>query len=958
MPDSCELHLVRDWESAWRAHVRPWLSAGAGLRRDFVVVPTRGQAHGLKLRCVREGLPLLGVEFLTPGLARQKARALQPPARPSLGRELLLLNLRSLIAERLEPLATTDPAWGWWKSLESDAERALSDYDELLHAGYTARDFPSPPLADVFGALERRVDELGYDLAPVQQIAAGLEVPAPAAPRLPGRLLIHGFTAEHWPEFFHLAALARRATSVNVLAAEPRWRGSAAVDEGWVEAWATLLGAEPRPAEADGPEPAGEGVARLWSGEGGSAERARVLVGRTRRDEMELVAQEVARLLEAGSTNIGVVFPAAGAGPRRLARLLEERGIPFNDLVAAVAPPSIDAQLQRELLRFHADGARLEGLLELWPRLRALNFTTVPPGVARDVAERAFDRRQTHALADVHADLAARDRPEWREVARVAAVLLPAWPARLTFAEAAGRFERLCGELRLPLPETWPGSAGYAERDTRAHPRAAVIAALRSFVPETAPVADAPGRGQFAPVTLTTRRRAAGLGWSDLILADSNAGAWPERPPASVWLSDEQRRALNQRSRFTVALFTADDRARFEKEGYADLARSTAGAVVFAAAHRDECDAELALAPNAWLERVLLAGEPAAAGVEALFEAHATAVRAAEQPEPPGLRDWAGVWTRRRDPALAFDEHFLCGAPPVVRPPQLAARLIERGAADPAELWFQGVLGLARTDWTPLVRARRKALGSLAHALLAHALRGPPAEGGFRQRLPEPEARARLGEALHRWRDQRPRDRYWDSFAAELGELSSMLLGKTYALGGGAFVGVELALPDGTELVLPDGAPLRVIGRMDLVWSDRPGWEGAEVDIIDFKTGADARLSVPAMARGASLQLGVYLAAAQVLGAARGRVWMVKPDAAPPSVLTLAELPRATSVPLTRLARHLATGRYGALTPDRSDYARGFEWPLACAPIRHGVLARKFAVTFPDADPAAPEEVA
>ena len=184
----CELHLARDWDAAWREIVRPWLAAPAVLRRDYVLVPTRGQAHALKLRCVREGLPLLGVEFLTPRLARQKWVALAPPARPALGRELLLLNLRALIEERLAPLAPEAPAWGLWKSLQSDPEGALDAFDELMQAGFTARDFPLPPLRHVFGELEQRVTQAGYDFAPRQSIAAAT-APGPATPRLGGRLV-------------------------------------------------------------------------------------------------------------------------------------------------------------------------------------------------------------------------------------------------------------------------------------------------------------------------------------------------------------------------------------------------------------------------------------------------------------------------------------------------------------------------------------------------------------------------------------------------------------------------------------------------------------------------------------------------------------------------------------------------------------------------------------------------
>jgi hypothetical protein len=117
------------------------------------------------------------------------------------------------------------------------------------------------------------------------------------------------------------------------------------------------------------------------------------------------------------------------------------------------------------------------------------------------------------------------------------------------------------------------------------------------------------------------------------------------------------------------------------------------------------------------------------------------------------------------------------------------------------------------------------------------------------------------------------------------------------------------------------------------------------VDIVDFKTGADAKLSAERMSRGASLQLGVYLTAARSLGAAGGRVWMLKPEAGMAGAVAMAELPRALA-PLTQLGRHLATGCYGALTPDRTDFSHGFEWPLACTPVRHAVLAKKFAVTF------------
>jgi len=131
---------------------------------------------------------------------------------------------------------------------------------------------------------------------------------------------------------------------------------------------------------------------------------------------------------------------------------------------------------------------------------------------------------------------------------------------------------------------------------------------------------------------------------------------------------------------------------------------------------------------------------------------------------------------------------------------------------------------------------------------------------------------------------------------------------------------------------------------MDLVLSERPSWAGSRVEIVDFKTGGDSGLSARRMASsGASLQLGVYLAAAASVGAA-GNVWMLKPEEKPTKVST-EELETACAK-LGVIGDHLETGIYGARTPDRTAFTHGFEWPLACAPIAAAILDAKFAATF------------
>ncbi len=936
------LHLARHADTAWQEVIRPWLEAGRGrLERSHVVVPTRGQAHALKQRCLVENVALLGVEFLSPGLARQKWLALAAPAQPALGRELLLLGLRALIERRLAPLQPEDGEWGQWKSLQSDPGRALDDFDELLKAGFRAGDFPLAPLRGIFVELTAWTESLGYALAPLQAEAAALTALPPGAPRLGGRLLVHGLGAESWGEFFNVAALARRCAELTVVLPHPENER----DEKWIDLWEKILGVEAQPLDA--PDPAGScaAVGTLWTADSGSAGPTEFLVGHTRTDEMVLVADQIARLLAAGAENIAVVFPRADAAHLRLVRLLDERGVPFADLLENAGGLAIDGQIQRALLAFYERGARIEELLALWPLLRSLDFVKQPPGAARDVCQRLFDGAQTHALAAYRDQLGADERPAWREVGRVVELLLPAWPAELTLADALARFEAVGEKFHLAPPAGWPALAAFAARAVQPLPARVIFAALASFLPEKSPAAAAPGRGRFARVTLTTRRRAAGVAWSHLILVEANAGVWPERADPGCWLTDDQRRTLNEAGRFSLGLFTGEDRAALEKQACAALVRDTGRQVIFSAALFDEEEPELRLAPNAWLERVMISRgllQDNEGGIEAAFARLAQTMAVPVAPIPAG---WTDIWRRRRDPAAPFDEYFFSAPPALIRPESLAARLIERGLGDPAVLWFESVLGVKRVDWVPLVRARKKSLGSLAHGLLAAALHGDPAEGVFMVKPAPAAARAALAVALAELRGRWPQDRYWDSFHAELGEIARALLEKVFPLAGGNFVAVEAGLPRGATIPVGDSARLAVHGRMDLALLDRPAWDGAQVDIVDFKTGADAGLSVARMARGTSLQLGVYLEAVRSLGAAGGRVWMIKPDASTPGSLDMAALGEALAA-LGQLGRHLATGCYGALTPDRSDFSRGFDWPLACAPVRHAVLAQKFAATF------------
>ena len=924
------------------------------MRRSYVVVPTRGQAHALKQRCMEEGIALLGVEFLSAGLARKKWQSSltdEAPAslrRPAMGRELLLALLRSLVESRLAPLKPTDPLWGLWRSLASDTERALDDFDALLKAGFRAEHLGQGPLRELFAELVAWVDRLGYALAPVQAETASLDRSL-SSPDF-GRVLVLAGGPEGWGEFFSMAAFARHASELRVILPEPEFRSGKSLDEGWVEVWEALVGVSAQVCLPEGDVRSCAAVADLWAGRGGSSEQATVLVGKTRKDEMTLVADKLEALLKAGASSVAVVFPKADAAHTLLTRLLVARDVGFADLIEAAGSAPVDVEFQRALLRFYERGCRMEELLDLWPLLGALSVTTQTVGQARSVCEVLFDQVQSHRLDACLDRLSASSSPVWKETERIARLVLPPWPARLDFASALARFGDACERVSPGLSPEWPAWVRFAEREPAEFPASVVFKAMGAFLESRVPATGAPGKGVFSRVTLTTRRRAAGVSWSHLVLVESNAGVWPLRQESSCWLPDEERRVLNEASRFSLGVFTSDDRAQIERMGYLQASRDTRQGIILTAALSDESDPENRLAPNAWLERVLLDRGLArdARGLEGAFERLAAGF-SAESAAPPALDDWASVWLGRRDPERPFDRYFFSDPSGACRPGRISARRLEAGVKDPATLWFDAVMETRRVEWRPLARSYARSLGQFAHEVLREVFNGEPAEGIFRFLPGEAQARLRLASALGARRDRTARNRYWDSFLLDLGGVCASLVAQVYELGGGGYVATEVTLPEISTVPLKAGLRFPVSGRMDLVLLDQPRWEGSVVTIVDYKTGSDEGLSARRMrSKGASLQLGIYLAAAQSLGIREGRVWMLRPGARPSSV-DAGELLEALA-PLGKIARHLETGIYGALTADRTEYARGLAWPLACAPIKASVLREKYQQTFGESD--------
>jgi hypothetical protein len=630
--------------------------------------------------------------------------------------------------------------------------------------------------------------------------------------------------------------------------------------------------------------------------------------------------------------------------------LLGERGVPFADLIGTAGLPPVDIRIQRAIVDFYDRGCRLEELLAIWPLLRSQNLSKLSLGEAREACQRLFDRVQSHLVEPHVGLLEGSAKANELEVGRVARLLLPGWPRKLAPADALARFEAVRDRLLLSEPEGWRALREFAGRAEEPMPAGAILDAIRAFLPEKGPAPGAAGRAGFARVTLTTFRRAAGVAWSDAIFAASDTAPGIGRREASCWLGDEARGELNRKGRFSLGVATGGERDALDRRLLSAIARDTRRRVIFSAARFSEEEPDVRLGPSPWLERVMWSkGLISKAGTDGFGWLGEPPPAVSAAPAGP----WRETWRRRRDPAAPFDEYFLAEPAGRFRPDGLSASQIEEAVKDPAQLWFGAVLRVRRIGWGSFARDRRKTIGTAVHGVLAAAMRGTPAEGDFLVMPDRPAARARLDAALAALRARWPGDTYWDSFHLDVCRAARELLDRVYELPRSPFAAVEIRVPAGASVPVGGSARILAYGRMDLVLSDRPGWDGARMEVVDYKTGGASKLSARRMASsGSAVQLGVYLHAALSVGA-EGTIWMLKPEERPMKVGS-EELGRA-SARLAVLGCHLERGIYGALTPDRGEFTHGFDWPLACAPIGFVVLERKFAATFGSAPLDDPE---
>ncbi|MGA2051975.1 MAG: PD-(D/E)XK nuclease family protein [Opitutales bacterium] len=985
MPLRC-LRVADHPAAVWAETAEPWLRArGAQWReRRAVLVPNAAWAAALKAQAVEHGLPVIGVNWFTPGKFRAQALRLLPgpSTRIALREDLHLLIELAAAGLPENPLAR---AYG------TDAAPFQELLDALEGAGWNAEVLPdvaARELAEAAAQLRRRA---GWLTAAEADRALQTAVAKDPKLQLGEHLLVAGFGPSDWalrPLLEAAADLYAEAELVlevvdYALPAAAAWVGTweeRAGSADWLEApaekrgrfmeLAASLASKPAAGVASGPLP------RLHLADDLQAEANLV------------VAQALAFLGEAGGgpARVGIVVGSVNSPlAREVAARFVALELPHHDALGH-QPGRTTAQALFEAWLDWQENGRLAGLVG-WLRA-AQRLGRMPERDAAAVEEELKSAAEA-TLADDPAVLSA-----WLQAAKGerAAAFLAEWPR---LPESATWEVLMAGINAVAEKLEWPDPPGaLAERAgscagavTGPVPRAAVLRWVRAVTRVPGRTRD--GREPFAPLQIVEAASAAAQPWTHLVLGGLQHGEWPADEDDSPLLEEARVKMLNRQvlrqgsqgeGHSTLApghgwLLTSGERHQLARAAFARLAGLPTTGLALTARRTDPADGRAArLSEYFWTTAAQVLGRlPEDRDWDDLLErsrAWKESARkiwaGAAQPDAPDVAAPARAYAARRNLAAPFDEFSFCLKKTPAETLRLSCKAWEEAVARPGATWFKQLLRV-EARWEPATEdGTRRVIGTWAHAWVRP---GPGAERGDAAPASQPLPERSLWEKLvvdraEGWREKaaaafaaagRPVPEAWLDAWASAGRAAHGWIEALAELDGWPEGLAEIHLPPGLKGVLPlVDATLPLAGRLDLVLLARAGVfaPGGLTDtaawLVDFKSGSDEPLRPTRLAKGEGVQLALYALALRALGAGAVQLTLLAREGAAEAQLTGVDLEDPKLEGLWRLLSAMAGGRWGEFHDLADEHDRPGDYPLATLPPAGEILRRKWELTHQD----------
>ena len=455
------LHSYQLLEDAWAAGVGAWCRAASAAAFEgtqvWLIPASDGQAGWIKRRLLSQGVSLFGLQFLDPSALSRELCGRFGLLAPVLGEETLGLLLQQHAVNHADPEAaavTRRPS----ACLQALSDLAAADWLDAMDA---PPDLLPGPLLD--WAPDARA--AGFWLPQINRaLLRAAARPRPvAAPPL--RVCVLGWDANRWPLLDLLLAALRAADDAHAFLPLPR-EPAAALQRSWLTTLEETLRTEFHVCPTAGFTSAQAVLADRLEGADlapGNPPPPELLVGADWMDTVSVVRDFAVRWLVDSAerkapggepVRLAILCPRRTASGVALLRALLAAGIAAEDGLGEVTEPAAEGQIQRALLSFHQNEARVDSLLTLIELLNAHATTHPATALMRSVfpLDPVETRRSLQtAFADCQHDnartLAAADafaRAPIAEPLRALLAHLAPWPEELTFADARQRWE---GEL-------------------------------------------------------------------------------------------------------------------------------------------------------------------------------------------------------------------------------------------------------------------------------------------------------------------------------------------------------------------------------------------------------------------------------------------------------------------------------------------------------------------------------
>ena len=970
-------------QEAWDDAIAPWFTEvlpGAWQRKlpALVVVPTRGHANAVKARLIAKGFSHLGLRFVTASsLHALLARDDTPPVAEPEHLRLLL----AIAASELEDRPTESEALAA-KAVARAPALLLRALDRLETAGWKFQQLGLPSFAPVVQRFNELLKKCGFalrgetDRSRLQQTARGS--------REFSHVLIVGFDAGHWTEWFPLRTAVELAENATIVLEEPRENFSD-IDLCWIGSWEEVCGeAQRAPTATAAP---GDSLFSEIEMRGGveTTKCFDFLIGTNFSEQAEAITRQCVRYLaDEKCTRLGVIFPGTGALPRLVASSLERLEIPHNDGLGHSVPgifESAEWQAWIELQR----APRLNSFL------RFINALSDPTVVSTKISRQGFEKILRESYKEVLLDdlellrefCTARGDDKSQAVAE-ALRALPFLPERATLAQFLERTQRALAHLAWKQHALELANAvhDWSQRLDAKFPRTLFL----RWLEETAVTSDvarlAAGDHPYARVQLLTVPDAQNQEWSHLIFAGCNEGAWPP-PPGPEFARTEEIHAFNRsvqqlnkratrqgsqgeghtsvRENHSLYLGPGEQRAIALRQFDALLGSASQGVTVAASLVQEVAPERFWNPSECFTELYLKArGEPLTQTTLKNLQ-RVTALLPKPAVLATDVQQTLIAFDARRDSSKPAGEYdFALRRNKSYRPaPTLSVTDLERMVSSPAIIWMKRYLGVeapedAANPWAATT-------GKWVHHWLANIIE--PQKGGIFAAFP---SLITLDERIRFAADERCSalqhlcdlsgkvlPDWWKSGWLNARYLARHLGAKIGGAKGWEWIATELAVGRDGAVKIADDVELKLHGQIDLVLAqnDAASFAGQKVWVVDYKTNSTRELKTSDLhdnlVKGTTLQLGLYALAIRELGAAEVsasiislRVKNVEPQ------LSVVDLLPHTDV-FADLAEMQRTGVFGMKGEIRPAFGYSAPYPLATMTIDNDILEDKWALTHP-----------